>query len=69
MKCLIFQSFESLRSFGLARKQAKAGEGYETARRFGREQFSFARATKAAMLRRLIYIYKVVRILLGNKTV
>ena len=44
MKCLIFQSFESLRSFGLARKQAKAGEGYETARRFGREQFSFARA-------------------------
>ena len=69
MKCLIFQWFESLRSFGLARKQAKAGEGYETARRFGREQFSFARATKAAMLRRLIYIYKVVRILLGNKTV
>ena len=44
MKCLIFQSFESLRSFGLARIQAKAGEGCETVRRFGREQFSFARA-------------------------
>ena len=44
MKCFIFQSFESLRSFGLARKQAKAGEGCQTARRFGREQFSFARA-------------------------
>ena len=44
MKCLVFQLFESLRSFGLARKQAKAGEGCESARRLGREQFSFARA-------------------------
>ena len=44
MKCLIFQSFESLRSFGLERKQAKVGEGCETRRRLGREQFSFARA-------------------------
>ena len=44
MKCLIFQSLESLRSFGLARKQAKVGESCETTRRLGREQFSFARA-------------------------
>ena len=64
MKCLIFQSFESLRSFGLARKQAKAGEGCEE---IGAGAILLrARATKTAMLRRLIYIYKVVRILLGN---
>ena len=42
--------------------QAKAGEGCETARRLGREQCSFVRASrkKTAMLRRLVYIYKEV---------
>ena len=45
MTCLIFRLFISLRSFGGARKQ-KAGKGCETARRLGRDQCSFARASR-----------------------
>ena len=43
--------------------QAKAGEGCEAARSLGREQYSFARASreKTAMLRRLVYIWYLQR--------
>ena len=54
--------FISLPSLSLARKQAKVGDGCETARRLGRSNARSRglRATKPQVLRRLIYIYKVV---------